>query len=309
MDRLQKKCFIASVGAHALLALILFIGPAFQSSTSKTDNLPVLEFIPDKTFDALVSGGGNPQAQPLAAPPAPQPKPLAPPPPQPQPQPEVQPPPPAPRPRPAPQPEKIREPEPPKETVKEAKSPKLDPESLELSKDRKTKKPEISTKLVTRTQRDTKAEAKAQADAQAREDAQAATDARRRLARQIGRMAEHLGGEVSGATTIELKGPGGGGVPYANFLQAVKSVYERAWLLPDGVTDEDATVAVSVTIARDGTVVSARITRSSGNAAVDRSVQATLDRVKYAAPLPDDAKENERTVGISFNVKAKRALG
>ena len=106
-----------------------------------------------------------------------------------------------------------------------------------------------------------------------------------------------------------MKGPGGGGVPYANFLQAVKSRYQQAWIVPDGITDDNATVAASVTIARDGTVMSARITRSSGNAAVDRSVQVTLDRVKWAAPLPDDAKEDQRTVSINFNVAAKRGTG
>ena len=79
--------------------------------------------------------------------------------------------------------------------------------------------------------------------------------------------------------------------------------------MPDGITDDNATTAASVTIARDGTVVSSRITRSSGNAGVDRSVQVTLDRVKWAAPLPDTATENQRTVNINFNVAAKRAAG
>jgi TonB family protein len=114
---------------------------------------------------------------------------------------------------------------------------------------------------------------------------------------------------MSGSTDVVLKGPGGGDVPYDNFWRQVKSRYANAWVVPDGVTDDQATTAVSVTIARDGKVVSSSITRSSGNIAVDRSVQATLDRVKYAAPLPDDAKENERTVSINFNVKAKRGLG
>jgi TonB family protein len=129
------------------------------------------------------------------------------------------------------------------------------------------------------------------------------------LARQIGQMANRIGDEVSGGTTIELKGPGGGGVPYANFLQAVKSRYANAWVVPDGVTDDQATTVASVTIARDGNVVSAHIVRRSGDSAVDQSVQATLDRVTYAAPLPDDAKESQRTVTISFNVRAKRLLG
>ena len=89
----------------------------------------------------------------------------------------------------------------------------------------------------------------------------------------------------------------------------MKSIYYRTWVVPDGLTDDNVKTEVSVTIARDGTVVSSRITRSSGNAAVDRSVQVTLDRVKRVAPLPDDAKENQRTVTISFKPNLKPALG
>ena len=113
---------------------------------------------------------------------------------------------------------------------------------------------------------------------------------------------------ASGSTEIKLKGPGGGGVPYANFLEAVKSRYEHAWVVPDGITDNNPTVSTSITIARDGTVISARITRSSGDPGVDRSVRVTLERVKWAAPLPDDAREDQRTVQIDFNVGARRAL-
>jgi len=298
MDRLQKKCVFAATGFHLLLLLILLVGPAFVASRSQPDNLPVLDYVPLKTVDALMSGGGNPNAKP---PPAPLEKPL--------------PAPPAPvaKPAPPPPPEKVRAPESPKEVVKEVSPPK-DPEySLEPSKDRKPTKPTFDFTPVTRPTRDAKAEAKAQADAQAREEAREQarqeTDRRRRVAAAFGSAANSLEEGRSSGTTIELKGPGGGGVPYANFLQAVKSVYQHAWIVPDGITDENATVAVSVTIARDGTVVSSRITRSSGNPAVDQSVRVTLDRVKFAAPLPDDAKENQRTVGINFNVAAKRALG
>ena len=286
MNRLQKKCFIASAGVHLLLALILVVGPAFISTKPKSDDMPILDFVPVKTVDALISGGGNPNAKPPPATPVPQPQPS-----------------PAP-PAPQPQPEKLREPDPVKEPVKEVKPAKSEEESLEPSK----KKIEISTKLVSRNHED-KSDAKAHADEKAREDASKAADARRKLARQLGQMANRIGDEVSGGTTIELKGPRGGGVPYANFLQAVKSRYANAWVVPDGVTDDQATTVASVTIARDGSVVSSHIVRRSGDAAVDQSVQATLDRVTYAAPLPDDAKENQRTVTINFNVRAKRLLG
>jgi len=299
MDRLQKKCFCAATGLHLLLLLILLIGPAFVSSHSPPDNMPILDFVPLKTVDALMSGGGDPNAQP---PPAPLEKPL--------------PAPPAPvaKPAPPPQPEKVRAPDPPRDPKPEVKPPDPKPESVEPSNERKPRKPVVDITPVIRSAKDAKAEAKARADAQAREEArEQAKEADRRLraAAAIGNAANSIAESRSGETKIKLKGPGGDGVPYANFLQAVKSAYTRAWSVPDGVADDDATVDVSVTIARDGTVVpgSARITRASGKVAVDRSVQVTLDRVKYAAPLPDDAKENQRTVTITFSVRAKRSLG
>lgn len=289
MNRLQKKCLVASAGVHLLLALILFIGPGFISSRSKQDNLPILDFVPVKTVDELMSGGGTPNAKPLATVPVQ-------PPPQPPPQPQVATPPPK------PQPEKVRDPDPPKES----QPVKHEEESFEPAKEKR--KIEISTTPVTR-KRDASADKKAREEAQAREQAKAEADARRRLARQFARAADKIGGEVSGGTDVELKGPGGGGVPYANFLQAVKKAYDRAWVLPDGVENENAITIASVTIARDGTVVSCRITNFSGDRVMDHSVQSTLDRVTYAAPLPDNSKEDQRTVSINFSFKAKQLTG
>jgi hypothetical protein len=80
----------------------------------------------------------------------------------------------------------------------------------------------------------------------------------------------------------ELHGPGGGGVPYANFLDGIRKRYSDAWLVPDGVTDDEATATASVTIARDGTVLSSRLIQSSGNALADQSVEMTLRRVTFA---------------------------
>jgi TonB family protein len=262
MNRTQKKCLIASSGFHALLLVILFVGPAFLSPKDKPDNLPVLTFIPIITTDAEVQGGGNPKARP-----------------------------PAPTPSPA---------EPPKPEIKETKP---DPGPPEPKRNVKPRLPQVSTELKTRS-RDTKATAKqtnSKADSQARADAKA----REQFQSSLSNLRQNL----SGTTTVELPGPGGGGLPYANFLQAVKTVYSDAWEVPDGVTDDSATTTASVTIARDGTVISSRIIQSSGNALADQSVQITLDRVKFAAPLPRNAKENQRTVTIKFNVRAKRMVG
>src|SRR5205823_3133885 len=140
MNRLQKKCVIASTGVHLLLVLILVIGPAFASSKSKPDDMPILDFVPLKTVDALVSGGGERNAKPPVA--APIPQPLAP-------QPQAQ-----------PLPEKQRPADPPKQSS----PPKPDPDAL-VSNERK--KPEISLKLVSRN-KDTN-DSKTKADSKARE--------------------------------------------------------------------------------------------------------------------------------------------
>lgn len=290
MNRLQKKCFVGSACIHLLLGLILFVGPGFLASPNKTDDLEILNFVPAKTVDELVApGGGNPQAKP---PPAPVQPPVT--------QPQAAPPAPQPQPR----PEKVREPEP----LPEPKpAPREEESSLDPAKEKR--KIDISTKLITR-KRETADDRKTREEAQTKQEAKAVADARRRLARQFGKAADALGSELSGGTTVEmLPGPGGGGLPYANFLQAVKSIYANAWLLPDGVEDNEATTVASVTIARDGTVVSAKIIRFCGDSVVDHSVQTTLERVQRVPPLPDNAKEDKRTITIYFNVKAKRLLG
>ncbi len=76
MNRLAKKCVIASAGLHLLLFVILLVGPAFLSEKNAVNDMPVLDVIPSKLVDDLMSGGGNPNAQP--PPPAPLPEPVKP---------------------------------------------------------------------------------------------------------------------------------------------------------------------------------------------------------------------------------------
>ncbi len=297
MNRMQKKCVIASAGIHVLLVVILFVGPAFLApKNSPVPDMPLLDFVPFETVDALVSGGGDPNARPPAAQPNVRPQLAAP---------VIE----TPQPTPVREPEQKQEPEPEPEAAPE-KSHEVTPEkSTEAALEptpKARKKPQISLKPVIR--KGGSGESKAAKEASDR-DAREYAEGRQKLARAIGSAANGIPGSIGGSTDVRLFGPGGGGVPYANFLQAVKTVYTRAWVLPDGVTDDNATVAVEVTIGRDGTVLGHRILRSSGNGAVDQSVRATLEAVTYAAPLPRDAKENQRSVSINFNVKAKRLLG
>ena len=52
MNRLQKKCVIATTGFHLLLLVILFVGPAFFWSQEKPDDTPVLDMIPANLVDS-----------------------------------------------------------------------------------------------------------------------------------------------------------------------------------------------------------------------------------------------------------------
>jgi protein TonB len=81
MNRLQKKCLIATAGFHLLLLVILFVGPAFFNAKPKVDDSPVLDMIPANLVDAAVNGGVKNPTPPAPVPivtPQPQPIPPAP---------------------------------------------------------------------------------------------------------------------------------------------------------------------------------------------------------------------------------------
>jgi protein TonB len=275
MNRLQKKCVMATAGVHLLLLVILFVGPAFFYSRPKADDLQVLDVIPAHLIDAAFNSGVA-NAQP------PPPAPVAPPQPPP-PMPVVTPP--------APAPEKIVKAEP-------VKPPdKLSPDNLTpVEKPAKTepRKIQISTQPVTRP---------APKNSPAADNSQQ----QQRQAQAIQSALRNLKSNLTPGTTIDM--PGNSSVAYANYASVVKSIYEQAWVPPDNADNDEANAKVSVTIANDGTVISAHIVTPSGDAGVDASVQRTLNRVTFIERFPDDAKEKERTYIINFNLKTKRLLG
>jgi len=59
MSRLQKKCFLFSIAAHGLLAVILIASAAFRGNPEKSD-LQVLTLIPAQLLDRAGAGGGSP---------------------------------------------------------------------------------------------------------------------------------------------------------------------------------------------------------------------------------------------------------
>jgi TonB family protein len=125
-------------------------------------------------------------------------------------------------------------------------------------------------------------------------------------ARAIRSTLRNLKGNLTSATVVDA--PGNGSVAYASYDSAVKSIYNEAWTLPDRIANDEENTRASVTIASDGTVISARIVTPSGDASVDASVQRTLERVKFIAPFPEGATDKERTYIINFNPKTKKML-
>jgi TonB family protein len=276
MNRLQKKCVLATVGIHLLLLATLLVGPAFFQPRPKTENMQVLDVIPANLIDAAFNNGVR-NAQP--PPPAPVVKPTPPPP---------QPTPPAPKPvEPSPslmqRVEKIFKPEPPKPA----------PEKVEREEPRKIQTPhkiQINTHLVTRTAPSNSSNVQ--------------NDSQRTEALQ--NVIRNLRKNFSPSTEIEM--PGNSSAAYANYAEVVKSIYDQAWTLPDSLANANETVKVRVTIASDGTVISARIIEPSGDAALDASVRTTLERVTFIAPFPEGSSDKQRTYTISFNPQVKQML-
>jgi TonB family protein len=264
MNRLQKKCFIATAGFHLLLLVILLVGPAFFNSKPKVDDSQVLNVIPANLIDAAFNSGVR-----NAQPPAPTP---------------------------------IIAPSAPKAVV----SPPTFMQSLEkIFKPEPAKqvpdttvgqqhKIQVNTQLVTRTV------SKNSASHSQNDDSQQLRE------RALQNAIQNLKNNFTSATTVDM--PGDSSVAYANYASVVKSIYEQAWMPPDNTASDNANAKVTVTIASDGTVISAQVISSSGDDSVDSSVQRTLDRVTFIAPFPEGTTDKQRTYTINFNLKAKRML-
>ena len=279
MNRLQKKCVLATTGFHLLLLVILFVGPAFFWSREKPDTTPVLDMIPANLVDSATTGIPNVQPPPPA--PAPPPVVTPPQPTPPEPKPVVQP---APAPAPTPEPTLT-------ERVEKFFKP-AEEKPTPAKTETETHTPKVNLTPVTRV-----------VPKNSSTTTKVTTDNSKAIASALRALRKNL----SAPTTVAPVG--NGSVAAANYAQVVKSVYEQAWMPPDETASDDANVKVRVTIASDGRVISARIIGASGDASVDRSVQNTLDRVTDIAPFPAGSPDTERTYIINFNLKAKRLLG
>jgi len=86
----------------------------------------------------------------------------------------------------------------------------------------------------------------------------------------------------------------------ANYESLIRRKYMDATIHP-GAISGDPVVKVRLVIARNGRVISARVTGQSGFASWDRAVQKALDRVKFIKPFPESMKGSQQTFNLNFN--------
>jgi len=283
---------------HGFLLLIFLFGSAFfPARKPEVDPYPMMRVVPDFFKDGKSGGGGDPsvpltndkkKGDPNAAN---TPKPV---------ETKVAPPTPAP---PAPKPEvKL-----PPETKKEPKADpiKTAPPVPKIAKDPLDLKPVVRKNTAESEAKAKAAAAKVKAEADAAKADREFREAGKKLAQQVGKMADGLQRGFSQGTAIKVGGDGG--AAYGDYSHYVKEIYDDAWNVGQDFALDNGVATVKVTIARDGHVVRAVIVDRSGNRPMDLSVQRALDKVTKLPPFPAEIKEEQRTFTIEFNLRAKRS--
>jgi TonB family protein len=290
MNRVQKKCMAFSLGLHGLLGIILIASAGFGTHSQPAD-AQIMTMIPANIVDRPGAGGETAavNAMPAPTPPVANSAPVAPPhAQQAQHEPVTQ----ATRP-PARANKEVEPPEPDKAEHAEAelkpgKTPKhheivpsYEPASAAVSKKQKGKTSSTDTASTARD------------------------DARRlgAIAKSLGQLASNVSG--SGNPNIVSTGGIGGGEAYAGYNDAVISIYYHAWITPDSTASRLSSAYADVTVARDGSVISAELVVSSKDRTLDKSVERTLRQVTKLPPFPASSSDTQRTFKLRFNLEAK----
>ena len=286
MTRLLKKCIVLSVGLHVVVAALLIAAAAFFI-TKPEKVTPTLSMIAPEVLDNLL----NPQAAPAATKVTPTP-----------PQPPVQrnrtPEPPTPRP-----PVKTIVPTPPKQITpkpapKKASTPKSKPTPKKTTRPPKpaTKRPTIKINTNTKTVNGGDSSANSAPKKQTRPAVNT---------EGLGKTVQNLRTQLSAGIKVNVSGANA--AAFASYAQYVVSVYRRTWepLIPKTLARSRVAV-VSVTVDRTGKVLSARIIQKTGDAALDRSVQRALDRVRsIGKPFPSGSNDSKRTFTLDFTPRIR----
>jgi TonB family protein len=285
---------IFSLGLHGLLALILLAGAGFSSHPPQT-GLQFIDMVPVNIVDRAGAGGGTPVVnlapQPPAHPPA--------------------------QPRAQPQPQAVRTeqveraPAPVPRQPREIKSPKPD-ELDETGLEPAPKPPKRSSRhevQVSYTPANVTTKGKKTDKTQSSESS-ARADARRlkEIQNSLAELAAGVRGSGSPDPIVDVAGIGGGEA-FAGYRDVVFSAYYHAWITPDHAASKQASADAKVTIARDGSILSAELVRPSDDKALDNSVEQALRRVAKLAPFPASSRDTQRSFVIRFNLEAKEMSG
>jgi TonB family protein len=288
MTRLQKKCFLFSVGMHGLLGVIVLGSSAFRDKPAAKD-IPILTMIPANILDEPGAGGGSPE--PAAAPQPPQPAPPA-----------------------------IRTPQPvapphAAELMVHPKAQEVEKEAAPLPLIAKEAEAKPAKKHRDIVPDYTPASSVTQKKNIKTSESATAESSSRAEARRLNQIAKSLSALASGVESSGAKGtvvdmPGqGGGEAFAGYETVIYNVYYHAWITPDSVADRLAATDAKIVVARDGTILSAEIISKSGEPALDRSVARVLRAVTKLPPFPASARDEQRSFIIRFNLKEKEASG
>ncbi len=263
MSRLLKKCFFLSVGLHVLLVAVLILGAAFLV-TQPEKIPPVLSMIAPNELENLLNPPTPPQPKPNINQPSATRHEITPPRPPVKPvitPPKPQPTPPKPRPK-NPNPKK------PKNTFKKPSEIKVNIGSPKNHSNNTRPNPPRPVKPAINSK-----------------DVKSA-----------------LKGLTNLSAKIKVQVSGSNRAAFTSYAQHVVAVYRRAWqpLIPKSLAR--ARIAeVSVTISRDGRVIRSRITRRTGDPALDKSVQRALDKVRSVGKsFPSGSRDAQRTFILDF---------
>lgn len=319
MKNRQFKYFLVSAGLHAMGFGLIFLGNMIVSQTVAKDtpieqrvlNLPIIQQIPQTLVDEAIYNPGG--AQEIGQPTEVQ---------QPVEQPKAEPPParqevkketkkPVEKPKTEPKvkpKEKPKKETPKTQPVKERKEPALNFDAMEKAaqKDLNLKKKESDRRAR---------EAAAAAEEEARENAEAMEEVRgfnKGLASSMGNVKSSKSSTgngksasntvIRGASSGNGNGQGTGGT-VANYLQAVRSIYDRAWVQPPETESISKSTIVKIVINRDGTIRSADIVSNSGYEPLDKSVRNVLKSVRRVPAFPKNSKDSTRTYTFKFSLE------
>ncbi len=187
---------------------------------------------------------------------------------------------------------KPKQPEPKKVQPK----PKLKPKPLPPKPKKITPKPKPKPKPKLKPKPKPKPKIKVNLNSNVRKPDAQKKESQKEAAKQQAAL-NKLQTKLSGRTSVNVPL---GRYASANYESLIRRKYMDATIHP-GAISGDPVVRVRLVIARNGTILSARVTGKSGVASWDRTVQKALDRVKFIKPFPESMKGSQQTFNINFN--------